>query len=100
MAILRSVGGRPSHIVGLLTLEAGLLTILGVITGVVLFYLFIIVMRPFILANFGIEITLSFLTLRDFFILAIIIGAGFLIGLIPAYQSYRYSLSDGMMVKS
>ncbi len=100
MAILRSVGGRPSHIVSLLTVEAGLLTFLGIMTGVILFYLFLFIMRPFILDQFGIEITMSFLSARELMILSVVLAVGFLIGLIPAYQSYRYSLSDGMMVKT
>ena len=38
MAILRSVGARPTTILGLLATEAGLLTLAGVALGVALLY--------------------------------------------------------------
>ena len=38
MAILRSVGARPRTILGLLVAEAGMLTLAGVVLGIVLLY--------------------------------------------------------------
>ena len=53
MAILRSVGARPSTILGLLATEAGLLTLAGVALGVVLLYAALAVLRPWVDAPTG-----------------------------------------------
>ena len=99
MAILRSVGARPVHIFSLLTLEAGLLALLGVLLGLCLLYLALLVARPIVEVQFGLFINIELPSQRDFAILAIIIGAGFLVGIIPALRAYYYSLADGMTIR-
>ncbi len=42
---------------------------------------------------------LSLLGACDVAVLGIIIGAGFLVGAIPAVRAYRYSLADGMTIR-
>ncbi|WP_462173448.1 ABC transporter permease [Pseudoalteromonas xiamenensis] len=99
LAILRSVGARPSHIVALLMGEALLITTLGCLVGVGLFYLALHAGYAVLQAQFGIGISLSVLNHYELQILAAIIGAGTLIGLIPALRAYFYSLADGMSIK-
>ncbi len=99
MAILRSVGAKPRHIFGLLVLEAGLLALLGVVLGLVLFYGVLLMGQPFIESRFGLFVPLSFPGLKDWMLLAAIIGAGFIVGLIPALRAYRYSLADGLTIR-
>ncbi len=100
MAILRSVGARPRHVFGLLAAEAGLLAALGVLLGVVLLYAGLLVARPLIEAQFGLFISMAGLSARDVMLLGLIVGAGLLVGAIPAYRAYRYSLADGMSVRT
>jgi putative ABC transport system permease protein len=60
----------------------------------------LVVAQPIVDSQFGVFISISLLTLRELSIISLIIIAGTLIGTVPAYQAYRYSLTDGMMVKS
>ena len=99
MAILRSVGAKPRHIFGLLMTEAGLLALLGAVLGIVLLYTVLLFARPFMEVQFGLFVPLTLPSLRDWVLLAAIVGAGFLVGLIPALRAYRYSLADGMTIR-
>lgn len=99
MAILRSVGAQPRHILSLLVLESGLLALLGVLFGVLLFYAVVLLARTVIQTQFGLFIPMTLLSLYDCKLLAGIVAAGFMIGLIPAWRAYRYSLTDGMTIR-
>ena len=100
MAILRSVGARPVHIFGMFVFEATVLTTIGTLFGLVILCVLLVVAQPIVDSQFGVFISISLLTLRELSIISLIIIAGTLIGTVPAYQAYRYSLTDGMMVKS
>ena len=100
MAILRSVGARPAHIFGLFLFESTILTAIGILTGLVLLFAMLIISQPIINSQFGVFISLSMLTIREVTIISLIILAGTIIGTVPAYQAYRQSLIDGMMVRS
>jgi putative ABC transport system permease protein len=100
MAILRSVGARPATILGLLATEAGLLTLAGVILGVVLLYAGLAVLQPYIDRAYGLHIDITAPTRREWLTLAAIVAAGFAAGLLPALRAYRLSLADGMTVRT
>lgn len=100
MAILRSLGARPGHIFGLLVSEAGLLASLGAILGVGLLYLLLSVSQTAIQSRFGLYFELQALSEYEIKLLLAVIVAGFTIGLIPALRAYRYSLSDGMTIRT
>jgi putative ABC transport system permease protein len=76
--------------------EAGLLTLLGVVTGLVLLYLLLLLGQPVIEGRFGIHIALGGLAAREWQMLGGIVLAGCLVGAIPAYRAYRLSLADGL----
>ena len=99
MAILRSIGARPAHIFSLIMGEAFLLTLLGIIFGVALLYLLLIIAQPLVEARFGLFIAIDVLSHYEWKLLGAVLGAGLLVGAIPAYRSYRYSLSDGMTIR-
>lgn len=99
MAILRSVGARPAHIFTLLISEAGLLALMGALTGVVLLYSLILVIKPWAMDLYGVYIRFSTLTAYELTLLAIVVLSGFIIGLIPAWRAYRLSLADGMTIR-
>ncbi len=100
MAILRAVGARPAHVLGLLTAEAALLALAGVVAGVALLYALLTVLRSWIDARFGLYLALEPLDKADLATLAAIVAAGALAGLFPAVRAYRLSLGDGLSVKT
>ncbi|MET0282479.1 MAG: ABC transporter permease [Steroidobacteraceae bacterium] len=97
MAILRSVGAGPRHVFGLLVAEAGVLATLGVLAGVALAFGLLALAQPLVESRFGIFLRFSGLSGTDFAILAGIIGAALLMGLLPAWRAYRNALSDGLI---
>jgi putative ABC transport system permease protein len=100
MAILRSVGARPLTILSLLVTEAGLLTFCGVALGTVLLYVALIALQPFIDRTYGLHIAIDPPTWDQLTVLAAIVAAGFVAGLLPALRAYRLSLADGMTVRT
>jgi putative ABC transport system permease protein len=100
MAILRSVGARPLTIVGLLGTEAALLTIVGVALGVVMLYLALLLLAPYVDRTYGLALQIDPPTVREWTTLAAIIVAGLLAGLLPALRAYRLSVADGMTVRT
>jgi len=100
MAILRSVGARPLTILSLLVTEAGVLTFCGVVLGTILLYGALFVLQPFIDRTYGLHIAIDPPTRDQLAILAGIVAAGFVAGLLPALRAYRLSLADGMTVRT
>ena len=98
MAILRSVGARPVHVLGLLVLEAGTLATAGAALGLAGLYLVLVAAQPWLVARFGLYLPITAPTPWDVGILAAVAATGFLAGLVPAYRGYRNSLADGMIV--
>lgn len=99
MAILRSVGARPLHVFSLIIGESAILTMAGVVIGIVLLYVLLLVGRPVISSGFGLFIAIGGLSKYELLLIGMVCLAGFLIGLIPAYRIYRYSLADGMSIR-
>ena len=99
MAILRSVGASPRTVVGLLMIEAGLLSLLGVLLGVALLYLGLYLVRPIVDAQYGLYLPIGLLSQRELVMLVLIVGAGFGVALLPAFRAYQMSLADGMTVR-
>jgi putative ABC transport system permease protein len=100
MAILRSVGARPATVIGLLSAEAGLLTLAGVLLGTALTYLGLLVARPLIDRLYGLHLAIDPPTSGEIATLALIVVAGVVAGLLPALRAYRLSLADGMTVRT
>lgn len=99
MAILRSVGARPAHVFGLLLSEAALLAASGLLLGVALLYLLLFAGQPFIEDRFGLLISITMPSARELWMLAGVFVGAVLMGLLPAYRAYRYSLSDGLSMR-
>jgi putative ABC transport system permease protein len=99
MAIMRSVGARPAHVFALIIGEAGGLTLIGTTLGLALLYLGLIVAQPILESRFGLFIGIRMISSHDLQLLGLVIAAGFLIGVVPAYRAYRYSLADGMTIR-
>jgi putative ABC transport system permease protein len=99
MAILRSVGARPSQVFALIAGESFMLTVAGIIGGIGLLYGLLLVGQPIILSRFGLLIGVGGLSSYELVLISAVCLAGVLIGAIPAYRIYRYSLADGMSIR-
>lgn len=99
MAILRSVGARPAHIFALIIGEAVLVTLAGLVLGIIMLYVLLFLAKPVILSMFGFSLAIGSISAYETVLMAIILTAGFLSGLIPGWRIYRYSLADGMTVR-
>ena len=100
MAILRSVGARPSTILGLLTAEAAVLTAAGIVLGTALFFAAVLVLRPWFDRTYGLNLAVESLKGHEIAALGAILAAGVLAGVLPALRAYRMSLADGMTIKT
>jgi putative ABC transport system permease protein len=99
MAILRSVGARPMHIFGLILGEAAFLTLSGIVLGLAALYAGLLVGQPWLESRLGLLIGVGWPSAHEFALMLLVGTAGVLIGLIPAYRIYRYSLADGMTIR-
>ena len=96
MAVLRAVGARPSMIVSLLVLESGMLTLLGCALGVALTMGGFALAQGTIEARTGIHIAVQMPGALEWTYIGIVLAAGVLVGLVPAWRAYRSSLADGL----
>ena len=96
LAVLRAVGANLRHVLTLLALEGGLVTLLGVVIGVALAALGIAALSPWLQSQFGLALRLSEPTLNEWLLLASLIAAGWLASLLPGIRAYRLSLADGL----
>jgi putative ABC transport system permease protein len=99
MAVLRSVGARPLHVFALFMSEAGLLTLVGVVTGVILLYAVMLLGQPIAAREFGLHIPIGLPQSGDAILLSAVVVAGFVVGSVPALRAYRLSLADGLSLR-
>lgn len=99
MAILRAMGARPRHVFALLILEASALTFIGIIFGTLSLYALLAIAAPIIQQTYGINLSMMTLSHYEVMLLAMVQGAGTVIGFIPALRAYQQSLSDGMTIR-
>lgn len=99
MAVLRSLGARPMHVFGLILGEAAFLTLLGIALGIAALYLGLLIGQPWLESRLGLFIVVGWPSAYEFELMIVVAAAGVLIGLIPAYRIYRYSLADGMTIR-
>ncbi|MBS3822750.1 MAG: ABC transporter permease [Wenzhouxiangellaceae bacterium] len=99
MAILRACGARPWQISALLLLEAAFIMLSGIAAGLLLAAAAQFVLAPWLLARFGIAVSLTWPEAWQWLVLSGIALAGVLVALVPAAMVYRRTLSDGMQVR-
>jgi putative ABC transport system permease protein len=99
VAILRAVGVGPAKIILLLVLESGLLALVGSLLGIGLVYALVFLLQPIVEQQFGLFIPIRFLGAAEPLYVAVVVIAGLLVGLIPAWKAYRNALSDGLSVR-
>jgi putative ABC transport system permease protein len=99
MAILRAVGVNRMRVASLLVLESGLLAVVGSAIGVALVYGLLWLGQSPVEQRFGLYIPIRALGRTEVLYIAVIVGAGFLLGLVPAVKAYRNALVDGLSVR-
>ena len=99
MAVLRAIGAGPRTIVTLLVLESGLLSCIGVVAGVTLVYATLALSTGLIEARFGLALTMRPLGGLEWAYVGLVIAAGTLVGIFPAWRAYRSSLADGLSLR-
>jgi putative ABC transport system permease protein len=99
MAILRSVGARPAHILLLIIGESLLLSLLGIGLGLMLLYVGLALAQPMIESAYGLYLAIGLPSAREWMMLGLVGAAGLVVGVIPGYQAYRNSLADGMSMR-
>jgi len=96
LAVLRAVGAKPAHLLGLLALEGGWVTLLGVACGALLSTLLMALGAPWLQAHYGVQLRWAEVSaVQGGWLLAIVV-AGLAAGLLPAWRAYRLSLADGL----
>lgn len=96
MAILRSVGAGPRHILFLLMLESFVVSLLGCVLGLVMVTLFA-AWGGHLLTGFGLAAIPLKVNLNEMLLLAVVLTCGLLVSLLPAWRAYRLSLADGLI---
>jgi putative ABC transport system permease protein len=75
------------------------LTLAGIGIGVAALYLALFAGHSWLEARLGLFVGLSWPSAHELGLVALVAAAGVVIGLIPAYRIYRYSLADGMTIR-
>ena len=100
LAVLRAVGAGPRHVLLLLAAEGLLVTLAGVLLGVLASLALIMALGPWLQSSYGVALSLSAPSASQWQLLAGVLAAGVLASLVPGLRAYRLSLSDGLAPRS
>ena len=99
MAIWRAMGASPKVVIGLLMLEAFIISVMSIIVSTVMLFLTLYLLQPWIDNTYGILVNIEMLAVKDIYIFMLFIIAASLVSLIPAIRAYWFSINDGMTIK-
>ena len=99
MAIWRAMGASPKIVIGLLMLEAFIISSVSILLSTFLLFILLYFLQPWIDTTYGILVTVEMLSLSDIYIFILFIFAAMFVSLIPALRAYWFSINDGMTVK-
>ena len=99
MAIWRAMGASPKIVIGLLMLEALIISCVSIFLSTFLLFILLYFLQPWIDTTYGILVTIEMLSLSDIYIFILFIFAAMFVSLIPALRAYWFSINDGMTVK-
>ncbi len=99
MAILRSIGAGPGQITMLLVFESTVLTLLGILLGLLTELSTFALLKDWLEAQFGLYMVGAAFTSVEMMYLMVTFGLGVLIGLIPAWKASSLALKDGLSVR-
>jgi putative ABC transport system permease protein len=96
MAILRSVGASPRHLLSLLVSEALLLCLAGIVAGTALAWLLTVLAGPLLQARLGILATPTWPGTEALVFLVLLLALSALAGLLVGWRAARLALADGL----
>lgn len=96
LAILRSVGAGPLYIAALLALEGLMLAGLGAVLGYGLLTGLSLLAAPWIQSNYGLVLPLWAALQEEMKLLGLVMLAGLVAALLPAWAASRMALADGL----
>jgi putative ABC transport system permease protein len=96
VAVLRALGASPLRIAALLLLESLLLTLSGLLLGLLLLWGGISLLQQPALELYGLQLGLNGLSSGQWQLAGLILVLGILSGLIPAFMAYRMALAQGL----
>ncbi|WP_298439509.1 ABC transporter permease [uncultured Ferrimonas sp.] len=96
MAVLRAIGAAPRHIFLLLWGEAMLLATAGSVLGVVAAQGLMLLLAPWALQHYGLQLALIRPTPALLTLLALVLATAAIAALLPAWRAYRTTLADGL----
>ncbi|HUB00807.1 MAG TPA: FtsX-like permease family protein [Terracidiphilus sp.] len=96
IAILRTLGLHVRQIFGLFILESTLISALGAALGLAGAYALLFAVRNPVENQYGIPLAMVGLSARVGYYMIAVVGAGALLGFIPAIRAYRNALVDGL----
>ena len=99
MAIWRAMGASPKIVIGLLMLEALIISSISIFFSTFLLFILVYFLQPWIDTTYGILVTVEMFSLSDIYIFILFIFAAMFVSLIPALRAYWFSINDGMTVK-
>jgi putative ABC transport system permease protein len=100
LAILRSLGASPPQLFLLLALESLLLTAFGCLLGLALLSGGAALAGPALEVRFGIAVGAGWPSPAEWRLLGAVLLSGLLASLLPGLRAYRYSLADGMTIRT
>ena len=96
IAILRTLGLHARQIFALFVLESSLISLLGAALGLAGAYAVLFAVRIPVENRYGIPLAVVGLSARIGYYMIAVVGAGALLGFIPAIRAYRNALIDGL----
>lgn len=100
MAILRSIGAKRGFLFSVLIIEACILTLSGILIGVLTLYIALLGFKPVLESTMGLTLGLLTPTVTDFIYMGALFLGAILATVIPGWRAYKISLADGLVVKN
>lgn len=100
MAVLRSMGAGPGMVFGLLVTEAVILAGAAAVAGVAAIHAGMFAARPFVLERFGLYLAPGLPGWFDGVVVVVVTVAAGVIAVLPAWRAYRFSLADGLSIRT
>jgi putative ABC transport system permease protein len=99
MSIHRALGARPRSILSLSLTQSFLLTVLGLLTGFLAYFVVVPIFHFFLAEEFNFYLN-DFWPARSSYMFSLfVLGSGILFGLFPAWRSQKLALKDGLSLK-
>jgi len=100
MAVLRSVGAGPPQIFFLFVFEAFWIATTACIGAVLVLYGLLWAAQPLVQSATGVALAIQPLAITQWMLLGLVILLASVLGMVPGFIAYRYSVHDGLTVRT